>query len=297
MQVAAVDGGGTKTAAALADREGRVTLLPVGGGCNPQDNPAWAEALGPVLAALGTPVAAVVGLPGWGEVPALDRVVGDFVAARLPGAVILNDVDLAARGAFPDADGVLILAGTGSMAMARGVRVGGWGDMIGDEGSAFRIGQRALTEMARVIDGRSDAWSFARALGGRLGCGVEGFAPLDWVMGQPHGRSAIAGVAREVDALAEAGDALARAMLAVAGQELVELGRVAAARAGLAAPDWAAAGSVFRSRVVTDTVAEGMGREAVPPRFSALGGGLWAAAKAAGWDVGAAWGARVAAAT
>lgn len=295
--VAAVDGGGTKTAAALADREGRVTLLPSGAGCNPQDNPDWAPVLGGVLAALGSPVAAVVGLPGWGEVPAMDREVGAFVAARLPGAVILNDVDLAARGAFPDGEGVLILAGTGSMAMARGVRVGGWGDLIGDEGSAFRIGQRALTEMARVIDGRSDAWGFARALGERLGCGVAGFAPLDWVMGQPHGRSAIAQVAREVDALAEAGDQLARAMLAVAAQELVELGRVAAVRAGLEAPDWAAAGSVFRSRFVVAGVAAGMGRAAVRPRFSALGGGLWAAAVAAGWSPGEDWAAAVAAAT
>ncbi len=297
MHVAAVDGGGTKTAAALADRDGRVTILPVAGGCNPQDNPGWAETLGPVLAALGQPVAAVVGLPGWGEVPAHDRAVGAFVAARLPGAMVINDVDLAWRGAFPGGGGVLILSGTGSMAFARGVRVGGWGDLIGDEGSAFRIGQRALTEMARVIDGRSDAWVFARALGDRLGCGVEGFAPLDWVMGQAHGRSAIAQVAREVDALAEAGDPLARAMLAVAAQELVELGVVAAARAGLAAPDWAAAGSVFRSRFVMDGVAAGMGRAAVRPRFSALGGGLWAAARAAGWPVDDGWAARVAAST
>lgn len=297
MLVAAVDGGGTKTAAALADREGRVTLLPVAGGCNPQDNPDWAGALGSVLEALGAPEAAVVGMPGWGEVPAHDRAVGAFVAARLPGAVIINDVDLAWRGAFPGGEGVLILSGTGSMAFARGVRVGGWGDLIGDEGSAFRIGQRALTEMARVIDGRSDAWAFARALGDRLGCGVEGFAPLDWVMGQAHGRSAIAQVAREVDALAEAGNALARAMLAVAAQELVELGVVAAARAGIATPDWAAAGSVFRSRFVTDGVAAGMGRAAVEPRFSALGGGLWSAARAAGWNVDADWAARVAVST
>jgi N-acetylglucosamine kinase-like BadF-type ATPase len=295
--VAAVDGGGTKTAAALADRAGRVTLLPPGGGCNPQDNPDWAEALGAVLAAVGQPAAAVVGLPGWGEVPAHDREVGAFVAARLPGAVILNDVDLAARGAFPGGEGVLILAGTGSMAMARGLRVGGWGDLIGDEGSAFRIGQRALTEMARVIDGRSESAGFARALGARLGCGVEGFAPLDWVMGQAHGRSAIAQVAREVDALAEAGDGVARGILAAAAAELVELGRVAAARAGLDAPDWAAAGSVFRSRFVMAGVADGMGRVAVRPRFSALGGGLWAAAVAAGWDVGEDWAARVAAET
>jgi N-acetylglucosamine kinase-like BadF-type ATPase len=295
--VAAVDGGGTKTAAAIADRDGWVTALSPGGGCNPQDNPDWEEALSAVLQRLGTPVAAVVGLPGWGEVPAHDRAMAEVVTGWLAGAVILNDVDLAWRGAFPDGDGVLILAGTGSMAMARGVRVGGWGDLFGDEGSAFWIGQRALGEMARVIDGRSGARGFAEALGARLGCGLAGFAPLDWAMGQAHPRSAVAGVAREVDEMAEAGDTVARAVLGAAAVELVTLGRTAAARAGLATADWAAAGSVFRSRTVMAGVAAGMGRPAVAARFSALGGGLWAAAVDAGWQPDEAWAARVAAST
>jgi glucosamine kinase len=296
--VAAVDGGGTKTAAALADRAGRVTILPPGRGCNPQDDPDWATVLGGVLGALGRPVAAVLGLPGWGEVAAHDRAVAALVAAHLPGAEIVNDVELAWRGAFPEGEGVLILAGTGSMAWARGgVRVGGWGDLMGDEGSAFWIGQRALAGMAHAIDGRSGAFGFAQALGARLGCGVAGFAPLAWMMGQAHPRVAVAAVAREVDALAVAGDAVAQGILAAAGAELAGLGRVAAARAGSGAADWAAAGSVFASPFVMAAVAEGMGRAAVPARFSALGGGLWAAARRAGWDVAGAWEARVAAAT
>jgi N-acetylglucosamine kinase-like BadF-type ATPase len=296
-QVAAVDGGGTKTAAAMACRTGRVTLLPPGPGCNPQDGPGWAATLDATLAALGGPVAAVVGLPGWGEVPEHDRAMAALVGARLPGAAILNDVELAWRGAFPDADGVLILAGTGSMAMARGTRVGGWGDLFGDEGSAFWIGRAALAEMSRAIDGRAASLDFARALGDRLGCGIAGFAPLDWAMGQAHPRSAMAGVARDVDALAEGGCPVASGILQAAGAELVTLGRVAARRAGAEDADWAAAGSVFRSRTVMAAVAAGMGRAAVAPRFTALGGGLWAAAVAAGWAPDAAWGARVAAAT
>lgn len=296
-QVAAVDGGGTKTAAALADRAGCVTLLPPGPGCNPQDNPVWADALDTALAALGRPAATVVGLPGWGEVPAHDHAMAARVAARLPGAAILNDVELAWRGAFPDGEGVLILAGTGSMAMAQGARVGGWGDLFGDEGSAFWIGRAALAEMSRAIDGRAASLEFARALGERLGCGTADFAPLGWVMGQAHPRSAVAGVARDVDGLAEGGCQVARAILEAAGAELVTLGRVVARRGGAMGADWAAAGSVFRSRTVMATVAAGMGRAAVAPRFAALGGGLWAAAEAAGWAPDAAWGARVAAAT
>ncbi|WP_342028456.1 BadF/BadG/BcrA/BcrD ATPase family protein, partial [Rhizobium ecuadorense] len=59
---------------------------------------------------------------------------------------VLNDVDAAHLGAFAAKPGILILSGTGSMAWARNskgqsARTGGWGDLIGDEGSSHWIGQ------------------------------------------------------------------------------------------------------------------------------------------------------------
>ncbi|MDE2314073.1 MAG: hypothetical protein KGL04_07855 [Elusimicrobia bacterium] len=64
---------------------------------------------------------------------------------------VLSDVELAHRAAFDGGPGILIVAGTGSIAFARDdkgrtARAGGWGALLGDEGSAFWIGKEALKD-------------------------------------------------------------------------------------------------------------------------------------------------------
>lgn len=303
--VAAIDGGGTKTAAALADRRGDVVILPEGAGCNPQDGPGWdavlREALGRVVRAPGGCAALVLGLPGHGEVPAHDAAVLDLVQALVPIPFeTMNDVFLAHLGAFGGGEGVLLLSGTGSMAVAQGrwgaVRVGGWGDVLGDEGSAAWIGREALTLAARALDGRApEAEGFARALCARLGPGAAGdFAPLAWLMAQPGSpRAAVAAAARHVDALVQEGDADALGLLAAAARHLALAARVAARRAGLPAPlSWCPAGGAFRSVPLREAVARELGPFR-PPRLTALGGGLLRAAHLAAWAPGDAWAARV----
>ena len=69
----------------------------------------------------------------------------------------MNDVEAAFVGAFAGRPGVLLLAGTGSMAWGsdgtRQVRTGGWGEGFGDEGSAYWIGRRALGLASQALDG------------------------------------------------------------------------------------------------------------------------------------------------
>ena len=307
--IAALDGGGTKTALALADRRGNCHFLQGLGGCNPQDNPDWAAvlaaALGQITDRCHHPKHVVLGLSGFGEVPDHDAAMQAAVAANLPGPVtVLNDVALAYHGAFAGTDGVLILAGTGSMAMAKGpvglVRVGGWGDLIGDEGSAFWIGQRALRSVARALDGRGAEADFAQALLAAMTLDpvADPFAPLNWLMSKAHPRSAVAGIARVVDRLAEQGDPVARAILTRAAGHLIWQAHAAANKAGLPVGfDWCRAGSVFRSRTVEDAVAKGLGQPARVHRLDALGGGLWLAATAAGWRPDRGWTHRIGAAT
>jgi N-acetylglucosamine kinase-like BadF-type ATPase len=306
QRVAAVDGGGTKTAAALADARGEVTFLPAQAGCNPQDSPGWDGVLGAVLDELAARrglVAAVLGMPGFGEVPELDEGVCALVAARLPvRAEVLNDVDLAFRGAFPQGRGVLVLAGTGSMAIAgaegRIARAGGWGDLIGDEGSAYWIGAEALRRAAMEADGRAGATGFGERLMVALGVAGRPYAPLAYVMASRETRPAIAAVAMQVDGMAEAGDAQAAAILEAAAAHLAQAAQAAAGRAGLGAGGpWAHAGSAFRSATLRRGVGRALGAGPVPAAMTALGGGLWRAAQAAGWAVDERWQARVAAAT
>jgi glucosamine kinase len=78
------------------------------------------------------------------------------IAAKV---IVTTDVALALEAAFPDAPGIVLIAGTGSIALARDAaglerRAGGWGWQMGDEGSGYAIGRAALAHVGRAADGR-----------------------------------------------------------------------------------------------------------------------------------------------
>ena len=302
--VAALDGGGTKTQGAWADPSGQITLGAALAGCNPQDGPDWAGNLQMALHNLPADcVHATLGIPGFGEVPNDDERVLHLVADSFPGtAQVLNDVALAYRGAFPDGGGVLILAGTGSMAIASGPnglhRSGGWGDAYGDEGSAYWIGRAGLALASKQADGRLPGTGFAAALSARLGLAAKAdpYALLGWVLTQNHQRPAIASVARQIDRMAKSGDATAIALLRAAADELHQHMQAVTRLAGLAdSAPWACAGSVFNSHTLRQEVVQVRHHQPVRPLLDALGGGLWLAARAAGWPVNQTWATRIAA--
>jgi len=297
--VAAIDGGGTKTAAVIADRDGTIRRFPNAPGCNPQDGTDWQGALSSVLAQIPNDAQLVLGMPGFGEIPSMDADVTSFVAERFgPNCHILNDVTLAFHGAFPKGNGVLVLCGTGSMAIGGSqghiVRSGGWGHYFGDEGSAYWIGQQALAHAAAEIDGRRADVGFARRLRHALEAPDHTFGLLDWVAAGQSPRAQVARVARAVDRLETTGDAIARSILDAAARHLVELAQSVIQRSKTSVPNnWCSAGSVFQSDRITTMVQQKLGPQS-QPAMTTLGGGLTLAAVMAGWSVDANWTARIA---
>lgn len=298
--VLGIDGGGSKTLAAVVDRSGEVVRAARAGGTNPLDNPAWRSELEAALGTVAsTPhvVAAVAALPAYGEVAAISVAQREAIAHALgirPQS-ILNDVDAAQIGAFAGHPGILILSGTGSMAWARDEsgrshRVGGWGDAVGDEGSGFWIGHRVLGRVTQSLDGRAPPTALVEALFAELRLdlahpsdGIEG-----WVSSLTHPRSAIAALAPLAMRLAEAGDAGALAIVEAAAEELARHVRAIERHAGRAAP-WSYAGGTFKSRFLLTAVAERIGRPPVAPRLPPIGGALLAAARLADWSTEDAW--------
>lgn len=285
-----LDSGGTKTLAALADRSGTVVDLTFGAGLDPTADPAWPERLAAIVTPLGPVDAAVLGLPFHGEMAALSarqtQVAQDLLGAA---AVVLNDVAVAFEGAFGGSDGVLILAGTGSMAWAQGpngtTRCGGWGAAFGDEGSAYWIGREALALVSMDLDGRQPAAAFGHALLKALGIGPDDL--IGWAYGQTNPRERVASVARHVAALA-ATDPDAKALMRRAAAHLTALGQAAARSCGAVAPlRWSYAGGVFSDPVLRQTVAAQIGSEPVRPGLPPVGGALLLAARTAGWTVDA----------
>lgn len=164
-----IDGGGTRTTLALADLAGREILRRTGpaGLVDPRRPAATAEMLADLVReacdAAGEPgpaEALCAGLAGVGN--RAEREVVENVLARAGIArrvAILPDGETALFGALSGRAGILVIAGTGSVAHARAEdgrveRCGGWGMVVGDEGSGFDLGRAALQAAVRAVDGR-----------------------------------------------------------------------------------------------------------------------------------------------
>lgn len=296
--IAVLDGGGSKTELVWADPIGNLGRIRLAAGCSPHDSPDWLTPLRRALACLPVaPTQIVFGIPGFGEVPALDRTVTTEIGRLFPdAATIVNDVALAYQGAFPDGGGVLVLAGTGSMAIADGPkglhRTGGWGDAYGDEGSAHWIGREAMSVVSQMLDGRMPSTGFDLGLCDRLGVNARdgGFALMAWVQSNPNHRPRVASVAAHVDALAVCQEPTAEGILRAAAAHLDRHASAAATLAGLGTTwPWTSAGSVFRSRFLCQTLSALIGRPADPPTHSTLIGGLILASRSALWPISPDW--------
>jgi N-acetylglucosamine kinase-like BadF-type ATPase len=179
--VIGVDAGGTSTRAAVVGMDGAVLGRGTAGGANPNSHPpkdaaariadAIETAIGPLDP--GQASACVVGMAGAGKL-ADPRVASIFDAAwtglRLGCPVrVVTDPEVAFASATNDPDGTVVIAGTGS-ATARIVdrrlagMVGGFGWLLGDEGSAFWLGREAVRGTLVELQGASALTALASAV-------------------------------------------------------------------------------------------------------------------------------------
>lgn len=168
MHVLGIDAGGTKTVAFLADADGRIVGEGRAGGANLQAHGELeVEKVihGVIDLALGrrpvVPAAVCLGLAGVdreGEGPIIREIMRRL--GFRSHTLIVNDALIAlVAGIGVTSPGVVLISGTGSIAYgvsSRGVaaRAGGWGSSLGDEGSGYWIGRRALAAVVRDVDGR-----------------------------------------------------------------------------------------------------------------------------------------------
>jgi N-acetylglucosamine kinase-like BadF-type ATPase len=235
---------------------------------------------------------AFFGLPGYGEVRA-DVPVLDAAAARVLAHGRFrcdNDMVCGWAGSLAGADGINVIAGTGSMTYGRragaGVRAGGWGELFGDEGSGYWIGIQALRAFSKMSDGRAERGPLHDVL--RRDLAVD--ADIDLVGLVLHqwqgGRQQIAALAPAVRAAARAGDRCAQAILAAAAAELVGLVDATRRRLGFSAGEVVPvsySGGIFAMPEVRDAFLAGIG--ALPagyrvdrPRYApVIGAALYAA--------------------
>ncbi len=295
--VLGLDSGGTKTVLAFADRSGKVILSRRGPGLDPSAGRGWVAELETLLDACPQNVAAAVfGLPFHDEVQHYSDEQTAVTRALVAGnTLVQNDVRIAFDGAMAGKAGVLVLAGTGSMAWASlngrfdpHIRVGGWGDAFGDEGSAYWIGREALSVVSRHLDARINAQALCEGVLSALGLAAKDL--IGWCYQLENRRMEFARLAVTVSVLAENDNPDARAILHAAADHLAAHVTAAWSQTQALMPvSWSYAGGVLSSAIVRQRIAAQLGFDPVLPRLPPVGGALLRAAANAGWSVDDTW--------
>ena len=262
MFVLGIDAGGTKTVCQLAGDDGRILGEARGPGANLQAAGELAvektlhslmdEAMaGHAEARLGAICVGMAGVDRPGDadvVRGIMRRIGQ--SARV---LIVNDALVALEAGAPGAPGVVIIAGTGSISYGRNAegqaaRAGGWGYVLGDEGSGYWIGRHALRAVVREADRRGPRTSLTERTLRHFGVA----RPQDLIHEIYYGGmrpGAIAALASEVHAAFAEGDVVSSGILEVGVRELVSSAASVVARLRLEQEPFTfvLAGGIFRA--------------------------------------------------
>lgn len=303
-----LDGGQSSTLALVAGPDGHVLGVGHGGPANHYSEPGGPERLRRALEATIPAALAAAGVAPEAITHACLGLSGGAPAAvpvaqaLLPAAdvTVVKDYVTALAGASGgEMQGVVVIAGTGSVAYGRSgaaggeALAGGWGYLLGDEGSAYDIGWSALRAAARASDGRGPATTLARLLPAKLGC-ADLHEVHRLVYGPGLARPAVAALAATVTAAASEGDAVATVLLAEAGRALAEaalaVGRQVATH-GAALPVYPVGGVFQAGELVLRPFADSLrlwlpGVEVRAPSLGQAAGALLLAAQSARRSVG-----------
>ena len=296
-----VDGGQSSTTALIAGQTGRVLGIGRAGPCNhaagEEGRQKFVSALTECLAdacrdaGLDSPPRFASACLGFSGGPADKKtIVGEIVGSER--IIITHDALIALSGATAGEAGIIVIAGTGSIAFGRNTagrtaRAGGWGYLFGDEGSGFDIVRQALRAALRLEEGWGRTTSlravFLEASGAR-----DANDLMHRFYTPEFPRPRIAAMAKLVDRAAGEGDAVAREILGGAGEALVEIANAVRALLFQAGESVriSYSGGVFRSPIVrahfSELLSGGPGNHVEPPVYGPAAGALLEAYRAAG---------------
>jgi len=258
-----VDGGGSKTRALVADRDGTVLGVGTGESSNYQ-SVGFASAIAALRTAIDVALhnagkaqeasfaAACFGLAGVDRPTDHALLLSSLQEQEIAQQIsVVNDAELVLAAGTPDGWGLALICGTGSICYGRApngttARAGGWGYLLGDEGSGYDIAVQALRLATQTADGRAAAHTLLAAILDEWQLS-EPSALIGYVYRPEVTRATIASLARRVVLLAEDGDEAARSIVQRAGFELGRLLATVARMLELEQPPLALAGGLVRA--------------------------------------------------
>ena len=271
MYLLAVDGGRTKTIAIILDNHGNVLGKGLGGPvglysttCTKVLNnirtslDLCLRSAGLSANELSVAVFGLCDLDTSSMVKEAWRIIKEL---KLPCRVLIKpDFVTAYYAVTYGSPGACVIAGTGSIAYGvnengREARAGGWGWIIGDEGSAYWIAQKALSAAAKYFDGIGEETILLDEIAKFYNINSTNFIDIIDVIhirlrGDP---TEIAKIARVVDEGARMGDDISRKILEDAGERLARLAHGVVKRLEIKQPVIGGVGSVFNSEIVKES--------------------------------------------
>lgn len=238
--VIGIDGGGTKTHGVLYSEERGVVAEAHAAGSNPHSNPenvvrAALHGLVDQLLDRGATtldqVAGIcVGMAGVDR-PKDREFIENILLERIGQTarlLVVNDAIVAMEAVLGRLHGILLIAGTGSICLGynektrQSTRCGGWGHLLADEGSGYRIGLRALVAVLHAHDKRIAPTSLTARVLEFLHL-ADPTDLIGWTYMQGNGKTEVAAVAPLVHEEAAQGDAAANDILAEEAASLATL--------------------------------------------------------------------------
>lgn len=285
--VAGIDGGGTKTIVACSDLDGKILEERRFGAFNVnsigrEGFAALMEEITTLLRGMGRCVSLCIGAAGCSNPSMQEVVAAAMKRADIGNWKLVGDHEIALWGALEGKPGICLGVGTGTFCFGRNakgesVRVGGWGHLIGDEGSGYALGRDALRAVTRQWDGYGETTTLTEAAAKELGID-SGQKMVAYVYGKD--KSAVAAFSRAVEREAAAGDAVAKEILRENAKLLIGQAAVAAKRLGMENGELALIGGLAESDTVyrkclLQAAAEDMpGFTCVSPRQTAAVGAV-----------------------
>jgi N-acetylglucosamine kinase len=305
QHILAIDGGGSRTRCLVINRDGHIAGAAESGPSNHLlvDADTVKKSLDDAVTESmreagieGSDVACIsAGLAGVDyDGRGADEMATVFRALGFENFIINGDVVIAHAGALSGKAGVLALAGTGSAILGVGgdgtrVKVGGWGPIFGDEGSAYGIAQSCLRAAARGFDGRGRKTLLLDVITDALG--LDSFdESLTRVYLEEMEPREIAALSRTCYPAAEAGDDVAVSIFRQAGDDLAEAVASAIRRLGSVEPKVSYQGSVLEScAMVLDQFKKALSNEfpdacIAVPKFKPVIGAFLIGCKDVGWN-------------
>jgi N-acetylglucosamine kinase-like BadF-type ATPase len=240
LYIIGIDGGGTKTTSVLCALDGVILAEAQGAPSNFQIIgiertsqtildlvETCCHSVGCSISQIGAIVAGLAGAGRSSDQQSMRDGIMDLAHTRnltINNLVVESDARIALEGAFGGKPGMIVIAGTGSIVFGKDergkiYRAGGWGRLIGDEGSGYAMGQQAFRAVARSFDDKSTKTKLAKLFEEKFGLNTQ--EAIIYSLYKEN--FDIASVMPTVIEAASKGDKAAKRILDNAALELVEI--------------------------------------------------------------------------